>query len=105
MFTGTILALLVMVVLYIVLTPYWKQLIEKHRDKAIIKSYKAAGREYGEALSYCCYGAPGNLMSAKEKFELWEKAYKKRGFKALPIHAFICHGGYDEPLMGLGQRA
>jgi len=82
-----------------------KKFVKWLTNKMIIRNYKKAGKEYGEALSYCCYSPPGNLLSAKENFEFWEKEYKKRGFRPINKDSFIRYGGYDEPLIGLGEKA
>jgi hypothetical protein len=77
----------------------WKLWLAVAPISWIEKRYFAAGREFGEAVSYAIYGKPGNWKEARCAWRYWTVVYKARGYLPIPFYQFLRWGGYDVPVL------
>ncbi|MEK9180000.1 MAG: hypothetical protein AAB897_01130 [Patescibacteria group bacterium] len=73
-------------------------------DKTLQKRYVHAGSIFGYAVSYIYMGECVGFKKLLRRWTRWEKEYARRGYRTLPLDAFVDCGGRGTPLNGLGIR-
>lgn len=73
----------------------------------ILKKYLSWGGELGNMISYQYlgkvelehkkYGVMG-VEDVHQKMLFWQKEYVRRGFRAIPLDAFVGYGGYNKSI-------
>jgi len=83
----------------------FRYLIPKSSSDAFVeKRYVDAGLAFGDLLSYSYMGAGSGYERLLSRWEFWEAVYAERGFRTIPLDAFIDAGGYGAPLPPYGIR-
>jgi hypothetical protein len=73
-------------------------------DEAVQRLYAKAGGDFGDAYGYMPKGSPVCGGEFFAEWKKWEAEYARRGYRTLPLQAFIRYGHYGEKLTGLGVK-
>jgi len=78
--------------------------VKRLSDEEVRDNYVEAGTEFGEAASYDYLGECVGFRGMFSDWAKWELEYSRRGYRTVPLDNFIDHGGYGNPLKGLGIK-
>lgn len=72
------------------------------RDRWVRKLYVSAGGDFGDAVSMIYMGECVNMEQLLNRWAKWERHFAARGYRTISLDEFVEHGGYSQPLAGLG---
>lgn len=84
----------------------FKYLVRLLPTSLIIKKYKDAGLDFGDAFSYLpAMGECIGFQKLLERWVFWEAEYARRGYHTIDLPSFVNSGGWGEELPRLCVKA
>jgi len=75
------------------------------RDRTVEQKYVQAGAQFGDAVSYIYLGECIGFEGLLDAWGKWEQEYARRGYRTVPLDAFVGLGGYGQSIDHLlGQK-
>lgn len=87
-----------------VLERWYQWRLTRMSEASVWEGYVAAGKQFGDALSYGYMGTPLYHDQMLAQWQRWEAEYAKRGYRTISLDAFIEWGGWGKAPTDLGVR-